>query len=35
MMLPVIAATGALVSVQRFARAVARTVPSMRTPHVI
>ncbi len=34
-MLPVIAATGALVSVQRFARAVARTVPSMRTPHVI
>lgn len=34
-MLPVIAATGALVSVQRFARAVAREVPSMRTPHVI
>jgi ferric hydroxamate transport system substrate-binding protein len=34
-MLPVIVATGALVSVQRFARAVARAVPSMRTPHVI
>jgi ferric hydroxamate transport system substrate-binding protein len=34
-MLPVIAATGALVSVQRFARAVARAVPSMWTPHVI
>jgi ferric hydroxamate transport system substrate-binding protein len=34
-MLPVIAATGALVSVQRFARAVACAVPSMRTPHVI
>jgi iron complex transport system substrate-binding protein len=34
-MLPVIASTGALVSVQRFARAVARVVPSMWTPHVI
>jgi ferric hydroxamate transport system substrate-binding protein len=34
-MLPVIAATGALVSVQRFARAVAHAVPLMRTPHVM
>jgi ferric hydroxamate transport system substrate-binding protein len=33
--LPIIAPTGALVSVQRFARAVARAIPSMGAPHVI